>query len=504
MSSQLQTFIYDRPGSKGLNTAEAGAVLDPSWAATLRNTIIDSSGRIAARNGWSLLTSTGNHSEDTVALGEYVANATTVHIISAANAKLYSGTQTLSDKTGALTPSNDDWQFLNFNGKCIGVAQAETMIVGSDSGGTMGNFASVVAASGTVPNGNCAVASHGRLWAIDNDYQTLQISALLDETHWSTGAVSVSLANVWPGGLDNALALAIWENQLVVFGERSVLFFLGLDDPATDFAASGAIQGTLDSHLTADGVVSRDAVVSVGTDLIYLSRSGLRSVRRGLLYKGLPLTVLCPQTRDLIIEHIDSALTAAATIKLTYHRPQNMIVAKIGEHYWAFDIRNPDAIVASRWYGIDWLAALHSAGVLYMGHNDGVSQYTGYDDGGTAYTMRYLSAHTVPAPGRIIMPKTILAHVEATGTSTISATWSMDYGASSDNAAQSLEVGGAALYGTSLFGTATFGPARRMAPIRYSATRTGSEIQMGIETIIDGQSVALQRLDLIAKVGRAT
>ena len=150
MPAPLSLFPVVAPGAFGLNRTQAAASTDPRWALELTNAVFDASGRIAARKGWTLLTTSGGHSDDTEALFEYVESSSSKRIISAANATLYEGTTTLTDRTGTLTPSGDDWQFLNFNGKCIGVQAGETPIVKTGAG----NFADISAASGTLPTGN--------------------------------------------------------------------------------------------------------------------------------------------------------------------------------------------------------------------------------------------------------------------------------------------------------------------------------------------------------------
>ena len=58
----LQPVSIVSPGFFGLNTQEAGVGMNPAFALLTTNSIVDKSGRIAARKGWSYRTSSGGTS----------------------------------------------------------------------------------------------------------------------------------------------------------------------------------------------------------------------------------------------------------------------------------------------------------------------------------------------------------------------------------------------------------------------------------------------------------
>src|SRR5271165_7127268 len=55
-NDQLQPLDFVTPGSRGLNTVQAGALMDPSYCTTAQNAVIDTSARLAARQGASPVT----------------------------------------------------------------------------------------------------------------------------------------------------------------------------------------------------------------------------------------------------------------------------------------------------------------------------------------------------------------------------------------------------------------------------------------------------------------
>lgn len=161
MADQLQPVPLITPGFKGLNTAQASVPdLDPGWAIVCQNFIFDVSGRLASRNGWTQTTVTPISGTPAIAsMGELVLANGNVFVVSAANNKLYSGVGTLTDITGALTVTGNNWQWFTFNGAIYGVQAGHPLITWNGTG----NFvtaplaspksftASIAAATSTTP-----------------------------------------------------------------------------------------------------------------------------------------------------------------------------------------------------------------------------------------------------------------------------------------------------------------------------------------------------------------
>src|SRR5271167_3393771 len=55
-TDQLQPLDFVTPGFRGLNTVQAGALMDPGYCTVATNAVIDTSSRLAARNGASSVT----------------------------------------------------------------------------------------------------------------------------------------------------------------------------------------------------------------------------------------------------------------------------------------------------------------------------------------------------------------------------------------------------------------------------------------------------------------
>jgi len=110
--AQVQAIDIVAPGAKGLNTEHANILLDPSWATSALNAVINRSGRIAARRGWATQTTTGISGDHTIdVLFEYLDEAGASVIISTANNVIYKNvtdfTDAANDITSTTAPSAD-------------------------------------------------------------------------------------------------------------------------------------------------------------------------------------------------------------------------------------------------------------------------------------------------------------------------------------------------------------------------------------------------------------
>ena len=137
--------------------------------------------------------------------------------------------------------------------------------------------------AGTPPQGNEVLAGFGRLWVADfaSDKSTIYWSDLLDGTGWTGGSSgSIDVSKVWPNGYDEIVSLAAHNGFLIIFGKDSILIYEGPDSPSTM---------SLADTISNIGCASRDAVVSTGKDLIFVDRSGVRSLARTIQEKSSPI-----------------------------------------------------------------------------------------------------------------------------------------------------------------------------------------------------------------------
>ena len=505
MTSPLVALSFPAPGRLGFNADQAASVQNHEWSLVNRNALVNESDRLESRKGWSMQTTTGAHLAPTETAHLYIKDSTTSAIISSAvvsgSNKIITGVDSLFDITGALTPAANNWQFVNFNGKCVGFQQGETAIVYTGTG----SFATIVPASGSVPSGNCGVSSHGRLWAVDSDYTTIKVCALLDETHWLTGAVTINTLEAWPDGFDLIVGITVFQDRLIVFGIRNILIYTGLDNPGSDLTLVDQIS---------DGLSSRDAFVSTGEDLIFLSRTGLRSLNRALEYSELPLTSLAPQARNLLIQQIDSAMVAGQPIKMVYHRPLGGIVSRVGSNYWFIDIKKPEFARLFKWDGNNyaWSSAVSAGPNLYYGVTGGIGLYENYDDDGTPYHMTWKSPWlAVDQSNRYFIPKRAILYMVSGLPYVVTLTWAWDYQGQTgidqrvinpSDPSEYEEDDTPASSENNEYATAEYGAKVGVVRQPFHMTGYGSYLQIGFDVYIDGSVLSIQQMDLFGKIGR--
>jgi len=498
---QLQQIPVDGAGSFGLNTEDS--ITDPRWLVEGRNLIYNETGKLTSRKGITALTTTGDHSDPTESVHEYIQSSTVSEIISAGGLLIYEGTTTLTDVTGTITtPTANDWQFVNFNGKVIGVQEGHTPIVYSGT-----TFADIVPTDGTLPTGNCALSAFGRLWIADSDGTTLKFCKTLDETTWlgTSGAGALDTLQLWPDGIDTITAIAELQSNLLIFGTRSILVYANAEDPAD--AAFQLVD------IITKGTRFRDSLVAVGNDLIFFSDDGLRSVSRGIEFSTLPLADLSSHVRSTLI----SQSAAATKVQAAYSPNDRAYLARIvlpdTSFYWYFDLarRLPDGDLRGfEWNGIGY-QSIHVAAdnTVYMGITGKVAEHTGYQDDGASYFMSWLTAGSyLGVQGEKVL-KSIAILIACSATTTIRIRWAADFSTIQTADRKILcDFGvtewnlpppdGDAEYGIGEWTGSSVALKRVVVPLSLS----GNIIQVGGSATIDGFPFSFSSFEILAKIGR--
>ncbi len=501
MPTKLTPLSVSAPGFYGLNKQQSGSNLDIGWASDAINCIIDDDGRLAARKGWVKQTATPLAGTPNISqLHEYIDKAGASIIISAANLKLYSGTGTLTDITGAITtPTGNNWQFQNFNNKVVGFQDAHTPVVK-----TTGNFADIVP-TGTLPTGSCGLAAFGRIWAVasDVDRTVVKYSDLLDETTWSGGSSgSLDLKTVWAYGMDEVTALAEFNGFLIIFGKKSILVYTGADDPSTM---------SLKDSITGIGCVARDSVQSIGTDILFLSDSGVRTLSRTVQADGsAPIGDISKNVRDYIKGFIGSEdLTA---VRSAYHETEGFYVINfpvVGYSFY-FNLKIPNQDGTARitmWRDINPKSFLSARdGSLYMGFAGVIGKYSGYLDNATTYDLFYWSSWNdfgEEVRPFIKIPKKVIVSIVGGSSYTITYKWAFDYKDNFVTSQVAIDVDAdAAQYNISEYSEADYSGGDVFTQSLVNMSGSGKLIKLGLQVTINGSNVSFQKLDIYAKLGR--
>jgi len=505
MAQQLQNIHIGAPGFKGLNTQDSPVNIDPAFASVAENAVVDNYGRIGSRKGIDALTSDVTalgSSAGLESIGEFVALDGATKIYSTGNNKIFSGTTSLTDESpGSYTISASNWKMVNFNDHMYFFQRAHEPLIYQD-GGTLEKMSVHSGASGTPPQAHEALAAFGRMWVADftGDKNTLQFSDSLDGTDWNSGSSgSLNVRTVWPTGFDEITALAAYNNRLVIFGKRSILIYSGAGTPS-----SMALEDTI----TSVGCIARDSVQDIGTDLIFLSSTGVRSLGRTIQEKSAPMRDISKNVRDDLMTlanietgNIKSAYSPEEAFYLLFF-PSNSVV-------YCFDMRAPledGSHRATTWPGTKLLSATRASnGTLYFGNKSGVNKYDDYLDGASTYMMRY---YTNPMSfgdaARLKILKEISFKIIGGSNNKVVLNWGYDYTEGYSKQTTTVAATNIAEYGIAEYNVSTseYSPSIGVDTLKVKPTGTGSVVTIGMDATINANGMSIQELNTEALIGR--
>ena len=531
----IQPVAITSPGFFGINTQDSGVTLDLSFTLEADNAVIDKSGRMAARRGWEYQTTAGGTStvpECMVEFDNYTATESHT-IISGGDEKLYRGEGTMSampvyatdgSATLTYTITDNNWQFkqaeyesgLNFSPHMYAVQKGHPTLVyhklptgGGGSHSHTGDFGfQRLVDVGSVPSGysattftpNVALSAFGRMWManIVNDPLTIYHSRLLEGSEFTgSGSGQLNLEKVVPGG-DKITALAAHNNFLVIFCEHHIVLYQNADD-ISNISLNDVIVGT--------GCIARDSVQVIGTDLVFLSDSGLRSLGRTIQEKSAPLRDLSKNVRDNFLSLV--AVESKDEIRSIYYEKEAfyLLTLPASGFTFCFDVRAtlPDGSYrVTRWDSIDPSSlAVTNDNRLLLGQPNGIAQYKNFTDGGSSYVFSYLSPYLdFGNPAVTKIPKKINVTVIGAINTTLALKWAFDYENSFNNADVQTKEGNIAEYGTAEYNVAEYSASVFIDKLSTQLSGNGTILQVGVNASIDSNPLSLQKIDIYSVLGR--
>lgn len=505
MAQQLQSITITAPGFAGINTQDAPLAQEPSFAAVADNCVIDKEGRVAARKGYINLTTNDvlGTSAGIESMQEFVANNGDTTLYSAGNNKLFTGTTTLVDVTPVgYTITANNWKMVTFNDHMYFFQAGHQPLTYEAGDAVIEPIDDHAHSTGTAPQGNEVLAAFGRLWVadVDNNKSTIYWSDLLDGVAWNTGSHgSIDLATVWPTGYDTVTAIRAHNGFLVIFGRNSIVIYQGAESPANM---------TLADTISNVGCVSRDAVVSTGKDLIFLDDSGVRSLARTIQEKSAPIGDISKNVNNDV-----KSLLKAETGNISMHySPQEAFVllnfTNLGVVY-CFDTRFPlqdGSYRSTTWSHINPLCFnTNSDEDLYIGNSEGIAKYTGFNDGTTNYLLSYFS-HPLSFgdTSNLKFLKKINLTTFDGAEATVVLNWAYDYSGAYKKQAYTLPKSNVGQYNISEFNTeAEYSSSIALITRKkINTSGQGTVVAVGVETTVDGKTIALQEINIQALMGR--
>jgi hypothetical protein len=505
MAQELKSINLVAPGFKGINTEDSPLSQDPSFAETADNAVIDKRGRIAARKGHSVTTTNKTQlgSDFLSAIKEFRDDAGNTKVFSVGNNKILSGTTTLADETpGSYTISADDWKMVNFNDSIYFFQRAHEPLVYDNSGAAVIKLSTVSGASGLVSAmyGNEVLAAYGRLWTADfaTDKSTIYWSDLLTGHKWSGGSSgSIDIAKVWPDGYDEIVALAAHNNLLIIFGKRSIVVYSGADDPANM---------TLSDTVSGIGCVGRDTVQYTGSDVIFLSQTGLKSFGRTIQEKSMPISSLSGTITTDIVQLINEA---NEVYKSVYYPEANFYLLTFTNQNmtYCFDIRGTlenGSYRVTRWPGTSFTCyERKDNGDLLVGSAQGIGQYTGFQDNGSSYSFKYFSPElSFGDPSKLKFLKKIRPTVVGGSGLDVLLKWDYDFGSSYNTSVITLRDQAKAEFGLDEYTVGQYSDGILTSKDAVNTNGSGGTLSIGMETSINGNELSIQEINVLALVGK--
>lgn len=513
MAQQVQAYSVTAPGFMGLNTQDSSLDLASGFALVANNCIIDQYGRIGARKGWTKInTSTGDLGSNAVkSIGELITADGTSYTICAGNNKIFklSGS-TLTELTyggggSAPTITDSNWQMAALNGGIYLFQSGHDPLEFNPTTSTTQyrRISEMSGYAGTVPQGDCVISAYGRLWVANTagNKTTVAWCDVISPANWSTGtAGTLNIDKVWPKGGDTISALGAHNGNLYIFGKNSILIYGNASVPATT---------NLVDSVSGIGCVARDSVAFTGTDLLFLSSTGVRSVARTIQEKSAPLNDLSKNVRNDILTALNGE--TASSIKAIYS-PRDafyLLTFPSLKRVYCFDTKGTlqdGSYRVTTWDSIEPSSFCKKLdGTLLIGKTGYVGTHTGYLDNTASYRFQYFTNHTdLGAPSVASILKRLNAVVIGGSDQVVTFKWGYDFTGAYQSAQTAIPTQGVSYYGIAEYNTSgvEYSSGIALQTLKVYPNGSGKVVQTGYEADIQGLPLSIQKIEIHAKNGK--
>lgn len=507
MAEKLHHIQIAAPGFLGLNTQDSPTTEALGFSSVANNCVIDKFGRVGARKGWEYLTTSGGSalsgSVGIEAIHDFTSRAGSTTVLSAGNRLIFKGTTTLTDDTPSTASiTANDWKMVTFNDDVYMFQVGHAPMMWDSSAANTILVSAHGSYAGTVQAGNEVLSAYGRLWvsSVTGNNNTIYWSDMLQGMVWTGGTSgAIDVTKFWPSGDDDIVALAAHNDRLIIFGKRSILIYAGANSPSTM-----QLEDTIDNV----GCVSRNTVINTGSDVLFLSSSGLRSLSRTIQEKSAPFRDISKNVRDdLLTAYTDELLP----IKSVYSPEEAFVLLTFPttNKVFCFDTRatmEDGSFRATTWSEIK-PRALHRAvdGTMYMGHPLGISTYSSYKDNDVSYIQKYYTTALTfgeEASSLLKFLKKIGLTVIGSRAPLVTIRWAYDFSSEFSSESITLAASNAAEFGIGEYGVGEYSTAVAISTPRVNTGGSGSVITVGVEATINGSPFSIQKLDIYATIGR--
>lgn len=506
MASPLESVSIVAPGFAGLNTQDSSVSLPKEFALRAENAVIDQYGRIAARKGWDNVNTTlGFNGEEPTLLFEVVKADGTTQLVSIGDKKIFTGTTTLTQVYSDATWTAANWKAVNFNGHTYFFQRAHDPLIYDHATNTWSKVTAHPSYSGTVPLANEVLSAYGRLWVADTstDKKTVTWSDTLIGYKWNGGTHgSLNIESVLTNGSDSIVALAAFNGYLIIFCKKSIIIYSGAStDPSTDLTLVEVIDGV--------GCIARDSVQDVGSDIFFLSDTGVRSLGRTIQEKSGPLFDVSKNVRDDLIADL-AANEGTEDIRSVFDENNGFYLLSFPTRLMSYCFDLKSRLQDGSCKTTTWTIAPKSLvstrdRKLYIGRVGYIGQYGALNsDNGSFFRFVYYTSHNDAQKASVlkILKKISILVIGGNGTQ-IFLNWGTDYSGNYNSSQLSLPSRSArSEYNISEYNIAEYNSGTLINQLRQQISGSGRVFQIGIEANIRDDSFSIQQIDTFFKTGR--
>jgi hypothetical protein len=264
---------------------------------------------------------------------------------------------------------------------------------------------------------------------------------------------------------------------------------------------------TLTDTIEGVGCIARDSVQHTGTDILFLSESGVRSFGRTVQEKSMPMRDISKNVRSDLLSLV---LNSTNPIKSLYSAEEAFYLLSIPDSntVYCFDMRRQLEDGSNRvttWSSIQPLSfALLDDNSIYIGLSSGVVKYSGYLDGTEKYQMRYFSnpLDFGNTSNLKFLKKFNVTIIGGQSTEAI-LNWGYDYTANYTKQALIFTSSATlAEYGIAEYNIAEYASSGTINTPKVNTSGSGEVVTIGIESEINGVSFSIQKIDIHALLGR--
>jgi hypothetical protein len=356
-----------------------------------------------------------------------------------------------------------------------------------------------------IPQAGVALSAYGRIWCARTatDKLTVHWSDLLDGSNWIGGSSgSIDLSAILVNGGDEITGLGAQNGRLIVFLRNSIVIFADSTGGSSLDPATLALVEVINRV----GCVARDSIQNTGTDIIFLSEDGLRSLGRVIQEKSQPMRDLSANIRDELVKTIIGV--DPDTIKSVYSEDNAfyLLLLPAYNRIYCFDTRTSlpnGALRVTIWENQTQGSMLATPNRVIFAGTNGLSEYRGYLDGTDTYSMRYLTNYfDLGSPTQTKILKKLNVTVIGLVEQDFIIKTALDYFDSYRSYTTKLTGAVGSEYNEAEYNIAEYSVGTVSEKVNSSIGGAGSVFQVGFETIINGSEFSIQKIDVYAKQGR--